>query len=235
MRLVDVAGTAAGSAQAGAARAASGSGPGPKGKRLAWRRPRVRPYQKHGLVSLRRASLRRAVDALGGRLLDGRSTMAKALSAWRAELVRDLGGADVVSTQELALVDLAVRTKLLVDSVDTYVLSMESAVNKKRRCLWPVVRERQALAAQLQSILRDLGLRRRAVDGGDATRALLEVKRLREAAAETARDAAGADGRRTAESSEGAASPPAASGLHEAPAPPTSVPDRDVDPGPLPG
>jgi len=144
---VDAAETAVGSTQAGAARAASGGGPGPKGKRLAWRRPRVRPYQKHGLVSLRRA-----VDALGGRLLDGRSTMAKALSAWRAELVRDLGGADVVSTQELALVDLAVRTKLLVDSVDTYVLSMESAVNKKRRCLWPVVRERQALAGQLQSI-----------------------------------------------------------------------------------
>ena len=65
--------------------------------------------------------------------------------------MRDLGGSDVVSTQELALVDLAVRTKLL-DSVDTYVLSMESAVNKKRRCLWPVVRERQALAGQLQSI-----------------------------------------------------------------------------------
>jgi len=34
-------------------------------------------------------------------------------------------------------------------------------ITKKRRCLWPVVRERQAIAAQLQSILRDLGLKRR--------------------------------------------------------------------------
>src|SRR2546428_8155982 len=56
---------------------------------------------------------------------------------------------------------MAVRTKLLVDSVDAYVLSMPSPVNRQRRCLWPVVRERQALVGQLQSILRDLGLERR--------------------------------------------------------------------------
>ncbi len=57
---------------------------------------------------------------------------------------------------------MAVRTKLLVDSVDAYVLSMPSPVNRQRRCLHPVVRERQALVGQLQSILRDLGLERRA-------------------------------------------------------------------------
>jgi len=215
---VDAERTAAGAGQTEEARPAVGSGPGPKGKRLPWRRPRVRPYQKHGL-----GSLRRAVDALGGRLLDGRSTMAKALTAWRAELVRDLGGPDVVSTQELALVDLAVRTKLLVDSVDTYVLSMESAVNKKRRCLWPVVRERQALAAQLQSILRDLGLRRRAADGGDAHRALREVQALREAAAEAPRHATSGDARPAAESEQGTASPSAVPGPHEAPVQPVPI------------
>ena len=55
---------------------------------------------------------------------------------------------------------MAVRSKLLVDSVDAYVLAMPSPVNK-RRCLYPVVKERQALVSQLQSLLRDLGLDRR--------------------------------------------------------------------------
>ena len=33
---------------------------------------------------------------------------------------------------------------------------------KRRRCLHPVVRERQSLVNQLQAILRDLGLERKA-------------------------------------------------------------------------
>jgi hypothetical protein len=65
-----------------------------------------------------------------------------------------------VSTQQLALVDLAVRSKLLVDSVDAYVLAMPSPVNRRSRALHRVVRERSALVGQLQSILRDLGLER---------------------------------------------------------------------------
>ena len=88
--------------------------------------------------------------------------------------MRDLGGD--VSTQQLALVDLAM---LLVNSLPAYVLSMPSPVNRQRQCLHPVVRGRQALVNQLQSILRDsawsaarspfadLGLLPGAADGGD--------------------------------------------------------------------
>ena len=43
--------------------------------------------QKHGLNRLRRT-----VEELGGRLLDGRSATVKALNAWRTEIIRDLGG-----------------------------------------------------------------------------------------------------------------------------------------------
>jgi hypothetical protein len=76
---------------------------------------------------------------------------------------------DAISTQQAALVDLAVRTKLLVDSVDAYVLAMPSPVNRQRRCLHPVVRERASLVNQLQTILRDLGLERRAKPVADLT------------------------------------------------------------------
>jgi hypothetical protein len=118
---------------------------------------RRRPYLRSGVYTLKRA-----VQALGSRALPPKSTaLGRALHEWREALLADLGGAEAVSTQQAALVDLAVRTKLLVDSVDAYVLTMPSPVNRQRRCLHPVVRERQALVGQLQSILRDLGLERR--------------------------------------------------------------------------
>lgn len=119
---------------------------------------RPRPYRKSGIHTLKRA-----VAVLGSRALPScRSALGRELRAWRGALVDDLGGIDNVSTQQAALVDMAVRTKLLVDSLDAYILSMPSAVNRQKRCLHPVVRERQSLVNQLQSLLRDLGLERRA-------------------------------------------------------------------------
>src|SRR5436189_4318380 len=85
------------------------------------RTPMNRPkhYQKHGIHTLKNA-----VRTLGKRALPSRSTaLGRALHEWRTALIADLGG-DAVSTQQLALVELAVRTKLLVDSVDAYVLTM---------------------------------------------------------------------------------------------------------------
>lgn len=122
--------------------------------------PRRRSYQKHGLGIVTRKL--RAREARGRGVLDGRTRLGKALAVWRSDLLADLGGAETISAQRLALVDLAVRTKLLVDSVDAYVLAMPSPVNKKRRQLFAVVVQRQALVGQLQSLLRDLGLERKA-------------------------------------------------------------------------
>src|SRR6266404_9100528 len=119
---------------------------------------RPRPYTKSGLYTLKRA-----VAVLGSRALPSkRSALGRALGEWRASLLADLGGVDAVSTQQLALVDLAVRSKLLVDSVDAYVLGMPSPVNKRKRQLFAVVVQRQALVGQLQSLLRDPGLERKA-------------------------------------------------------------------------
>jgi hypothetical protein len=98
------------------------------------RQPRA--YQKHGLTTLKAA-----VKGLGGRVIDRRTTLGKALATWRAELVRDLGGAETTSTQQAAIVDLAVRTKLMLDSIDTWILTQPSLVNARKRSLLPVVRE----------------------------------------------------------------------------------------------
>src|SRR6266849_5886799 len=105
--------------------------------------------QRHGLTRLEAA-----VQGLGGRVVDRRTTQGKALTKWRQELISDLGGADAISAQERALVDVAVRTKMLLDSVEA------SLVNNRTRALLPVVRVRQQLADGLSRQLQTLGLRR---------------------------------------------------------------------------
>jgi hypothetical protein len=118
-------------------------------------RPRRRPYSRHGITRLKAA-----VRHLGPRVIDRRTTLGKALAQWRADLIQDLGGPDAVSTQRAALVDLAVRSKLILDSLDAWLLAQPSLVNKRTRSVLPIVRERQALADGLARYLQALGLDR---------------------------------------------------------------------------
>ena len=108
----------------------------------------------HGLVILKRA-----VNGIGNRLIDRRTVTGKALAKWRADLIHDLGGD--ISTQQSALVDLAVKSKLLPDSIDAWLLSQRTLVVYRKRTLVPVVRERQQLADGLAKYLGMLGLDRR--------------------------------------------------------------------------
>ena len=60
------------------------------------------------------------------------------------------------------MVDLIVASWAQLDSVTAYLLTLPSLVDKRHRRVWQVVRDRAALATQLQSLLRDIGLERRA-------------------------------------------------------------------------
>jgi hypothetical protein len=108
----------------------------------------------HGLTVLKRA-----VNTVGNRLIDKRTVTGRALARWRKDLIRDLGGD--VSTQQTAVVDLAVKSKLLLDSIDVWLLTQRTLVNKRKKSLLPVVRERQQLADGLAKYLAMLGLERR--------------------------------------------------------------------------
>ena len=66
-----------------------------------------------------------------------------------------------VSTQQLAIVDLCGKQKILLDSIDTWLLSQPSLINHRKRSLLPVVIQRQALADGLSRYLAQLGLERR--------------------------------------------------------------------------
>jgi hypothetical protein len=76
-------------------------------------------------------------------------------------LVQDLGGEDQISTQQAALIELAVRSKLMLDTIDNWILSQDGLVNKSKKTLLPVVVQRQQLADGLARYLKDLGLQRR--------------------------------------------------------------------------
>jgi hypothetical protein len=115
------------------------------------------PNMKHGL-----STMKRAMRELADRAIDGRTTVAKALGQWKRDLINDLGGPDMISTQQAAIVDLVLKTKFLLDAIDSWLLLQPSLVDKRRRVVLPVVRERQHLADALARYLGQLGLERRA-------------------------------------------------------------------------
>lgn len=106
-------------------------------------------------------SLRAAVRARGLAALDGRSRAARALGSWGRELLSDQGGEHASAAQK-ALVELAVRGRLLLDHVDAHLLERSSLVERRGRRLLPLVEQRQRLAEHLVRILGTLGLERRA-------------------------------------------------------------------------
>jgi len=116
----------------------------------------MREYRKTGLFTLKRA----LID-LGSRAIDGRSSVGVALRRWKADLAQDLGGDDSISTQQETLIELAVRSKIMLDSIDAWLLTQPSLINARKRSLIPVVLQRQTLADGLARDLSQLGLERR--------------------------------------------------------------------------
>ena len=116
---------------------------------------RRRRYSRSGFYAWK-STLRQ----LGPRAIDRRTSLGRHLAAWRTDLIADLGGVGTLSTQQRALVDVIVRQKLLLESVDAWLLTQPSLVNGQKRALLPVVRERQGLADSLARYLAQLGLER---------------------------------------------------------------------------
>ncbi len=114
-------------------------------------------YSKHGLHSLKRA-----VCGFDMGKLDRRYRVFRVLAEWRSELIRDLGGQENLSTQQVAIVDLVAKSKLLVDSLDAWLLKQPSLINARKKSVLPVLRERQQLVDSLARILGQLGLERKA-------------------------------------------------------------------------
>ena len=135
------------------------------------RKTAKRTYQKHGLCLLKRA-----VKELGNRAIDRRTSAGKALLTWRRELIADLGGEQAISAQQRALVELAVRTRLFVESLDAWIMGQPSLVNARRRSVHPVVQQEvPGLLKELQKVRSQLPA---LDDAADTAAAEAEIMRV---------------------------------------------------------
>ena len=107
---------------------------------------------RHGLNPLKKT-----LYQLGYRVLDKRTVAGRALVEWRDDLVRDLGGEENISTQQDAIILLAIKTKLLLDSIDVWLLEQPTLIIKRKRAIIPAVGQRQALADALARYMAQLG------------------------------------------------------------------------------
>jgi hypothetical protein len=114
-----------------------------------------REYRKTGLFTLRR----QLVD-LGSRAIDGRSSVGVALRRWKADLIRDLGGQESISTQQETLIELGARSKIMLDSIDAWILGQSTLINARKKTVYAVVQQRQVIADGLTRIMAQLGLKR---------------------------------------------------------------------------
>jgi hypothetical protein len=119
-------------------------------------RPKARrQYRKSGVFGLQRALKRRGLKAL-----DGRSSLARNVAAWRTEVTQDLGGD--LSRAERTVLDMAAAGVALLHIIDAWVgAHPEQLVNGRKRSVAPVVRERIAVAAHVKDLLVTLGIKRR--------------------------------------------------------------------------
>jgi hypothetical protein len=115
----------------------------------------ARNYAKSGLYTMKKA-----LAGLGARAIDQGTQLGRALAAWRADLVRELGGA-AVTAQQLTVINIAANTKILLDSIDAWLVSQPTLIKRRHRALIPVVTQRQQLADALVRYMTALGLDRR--------------------------------------------------------------------------
>jgi hypothetical protein len=99
---------------------------------------------------------------LGRRAIDRRMAIGTTLEDWRQSLLSDLGGLDQTSTQQRQIVDLAVKSKLILDSIDAWLVIQPSLVNRRKWSLLPIVLQRQQLADALARYMTQLSLEKTA-------------------------------------------------------------------------
>ncbi len=114
-----------------------------------------RAYRVSGFHALVAAVSRDGLSAL-----DGRSSEARAIRLWKAQVTADLG--DDLSCQEKTLLDVAAVDMTLLAVADSWLKeNAGQVVNRRRRTFVPLVAERLRVASHLAELLKILGTKRR--------------------------------------------------------------------------
>jgi hypothetical protein len=125
----------------------------------------TRTYHRSGHDTLTRTLPHRMERVLDPAVADDAlSPVERAARDWRQEVVADLGGLTAVQAAKLALVDAAVGTKIVLDSLDRYLFQLatiDGLVNKRNRRAFAIVVDRMRVADSLARQLAALGMERR--------------------------------------------------------------------------
>jgi hypothetical protein len=127
--------------------------------------------QSHGFTNLLKGRYRADLSRV-----DGRSTLAKTLQAWRADLAHSMGGMDALSAQQAILIDMVVRDRLAIESIESWLAVQPSLVNKRRKSLYPIVQQLASLKDGMTRRLCALGLEGRKPAAIDLASYLSEKK-----------------------------------------------------------
>jgi hypothetical protein len=79
-----------------------------------------REHNVHGLNTLRKAV--NELAKRGQSPIDEATETGQALAQWRGQLIQDLGGEEALSTQQRYIVELVTRLRLMLDSIDAWLL-----------------------------------------------------------------------------------------------------------------
>lgn len=118
---------------------------------------RFAPNQKSGLKTLKRA-----IRVHGKRSIDRRTRAGKHHAHLRDTLLDALGGVKDLSPQKRVLLDELILTKLMLDSVNVWIVAQPSLINKRNKSIINAVKDRNSLVTILRTLLADLGLERQA-------------------------------------------------------------------------
>lgn len=94
--------------------------------------------------------------------IDGRSALSRTIQEWKAELVDSLGGSGNLSAQQTIVVETIVRDRLAIESIENWLATQPSLVNKRKRSLYPIVLQLSQLKDGMSRRLALIGLERKA-------------------------------------------------------------------------
>src|SRR5262249_2856342 len=101
--------------------------------------------------------LKRAVAVRGLNALDGRSAAVRLVREWQAAITADLGGPEQLSAQKRALIDILSRSPLVLNHIDSFMMEQRSLINRKRKAIIPIVRDRQVIVDGIARLVAQIG------------------------------------------------------------------------------
>ena len=104
--------------------------------------------------------------------LDKRTAAGREYALKKSAIVADLGGD--LSELQADLVERYLRTTVLIDSIDQWLFQQKSLINRRKKTLFPIVRERAQLVDSALRLATALGLERRAPQVRDLKEYLVE-------------------------------------------------------------